>query len=682
MTVAESMEAARAECGGGDETKREKGPSKGQLKLRQFLSDQVKKYDQDKTGNLSRAEVMQLLTDSDHSSPAGTAPTDEELNFCMRFGDRDKRGTICAAELEFVISAWNTYKRNKDDMIRAVKEFDEEGELKSGKLEREELRKYLAKEWNGGWLPTDTELDWVIKQADVLSDGALSHVELAQAICAFNIRPYYAEFLKDGTIDFTFPTKILFGPPGWEWLGVGTKPPTTVVSTFLDARAAIDWCAGDKIKKINGKKVAYDPNLASMAKIVREHAAKHREDGKPLEIEVNRAGGFDKPDVRLAVYSIPLPELVIPHHPVLYVTGTGLYHVGVVAYGNEWGYGALVNPRHPKATGIHVKPPGAHPHVTFKEFINLGPTSKSREEVAKIVMELTPEWIGSEYNCKSNNCVDFAKAFVAKLGCPGEVPVWCGIVPDMLEKVDAFNAKVQEGLEETAKRAKAKLGELKDSMDSMFYWDEDADGPEPSPPEAAEFSKEAKGSREKMLREIFGELDKNDDSTISLAEYRRLSSSKHEGAMDAFFDAVDKENKADGQISQEEFVNWNMSVAEKMTDAQFEKHAKQWLSLAKTNRRKLLEEIFAQLDKNGDGSLSLREYRKLNNLYKDKAFIDMVFKVIDAEKSADGKISQEEFVKFNLASGKTRTDAEFEADVQVWLSLAKKKSCSCSCSVQ
>eukprot|EP00931_Biecheleriopsis_adriatica_P110104 TRINITY_DN84388_c0_g1_i1.p1 TRINITY_DN84388_c0_g1~~TRINITY_DN84388_c0_g1_i1.p1 ORF type:complete len:206 (-),score=59.87 TRINITY_DN84388_c0_g1_i1:124-741(-) len=130
------------------------------------LTVQLKKYDQNKSGKLERDEVSKLLTDLDHSTPAGTPPTEEELNFIMAVADDSGDGSLQRKELENAIKSWSLYTSKRAELEKALKQFDTSG---SGALERNELQEYL-KSLNGGKPVSDEEVDWVMEEADVMKE--------------------------------------------------------------------------------------------------------------------------------------------------------------------------------------------------------------------------------------------------------------------------------------------------------------------------------------------------------------------------------------------------------------------------------------------------------------------------------------------------------------------------------
>mmetsp|Transcript_45847 Transcript_45847/g.127200 ORF Transcript_45847/g.127200 Transcript_45847/m.127200 type:complete len:213 (-) Transcript_45847:157-795(-) len=143
----------------------------------------LRKYDTNQSGKLNKEQMLKLLTDLDTSTPPGTPPTGEELDFIISgadvsgswFGFSD--GEIDATEIEHAVASWNTYTKMRADLDRAFVQYDGNN---SGTLEQFELKAYLT-DLNGGNPVTDEETAWVFKMADLNQTGDLSKPELMMA---------------------------------------------------------------------------------------------------------------------------------------------------------------------------------------------------------------------------------------------------------------------------------------------------------------------------------------------------------------------------------------------------------------------------------------------------------------------------------------------------------------------
>ena len=94
------------------------------------------------------------------------------------------------------------------------------------------------------------------------------------------------------------------------------------------------------------------------------------------------------------------------------------------------------------------------------------------------------------------------------------------------------------------------------------------------------------------------------------------------------------------------------------------------------DREALLRQIFAETDDNKDGSLDLAEYKQLAKAQDGvtMAMHEGVFGLADA--NGDGKLSLDEFVRFNLESGAALSDTDFKSQANQWIKLAKARHAS------
>lgn len=149
--------------------------------------------DRNQSGKLEKDEIKIVLTEVDFTTPRGTPPTAEEIDFILKIGDRNGDGCIDKAELKNALICWKRYIQDRVDMETTLKKYDTSG---SGKLEKEELKAYLT-DLNDGIEPLDSEVDWVMSEADGMrggkEDGALETQELIMATQSW----YWMEVKKD-----------------------------------------------------------------------------------------------------------------------------------------------------------------------------------------------------------------------------------------------------------------------------------------------------------------------------------------------------------------------------------------------------------------------------------------------------------------------------------------------------
>merc|ERR1719159_1930132 len=99
--------------------------------------------------------------------------------------------------------------------------------------------------------------------------------------------------------------------------------------------------------------------------------------------------------------------------------GTGIFHAGVEVLGQEWSYGHAVSGR----TGVYTCPPTCNLQHSHRESIDMGKTALSRKQVWELIERLSAEWLGTEYDLLTHNCVHFSDALLRGLGL-ASVPEW------------------------------------------------------------------------------------------------------------------------------------------------------------------------------------------------------------------------------------------------------------------
>jgi len=86
--------------------------------------------------------------------------------------------------------------------------------------------------------------------------------------------------------------------------------------------------------------------------------------------------------------------------------------------------------------------------------------------------------------------------------------------------------------------------------------------------------------RELVLKDLFGKLDVDGDGKLQQSEFTRLAGpgTAAMAMQEAIFGMVDE--NSDGSLSLEEFVKFNLEMAAKTSDADFDKQAQHWATLA------------------------------------------------------------------------------------------------------
>lgn len=163
-------------------------------------------YDEEQNGTLNKAEVTQMLKDySSQAYGAELQPTENDIQFLFSLYDKsiqvpaeeDKgtldpqaasTGTLDRNEIEKVCGAWGDFLKKKDLVAQLHKTYDASN---SGNIDVQELQDILdatKDELENPVADVPSEVtQWIFQQADVTRNGLLSELELARALCAFEL---------------------------------------------------------------------------------------------------------------------------------------------------------------------------------------------------------------------------------------------------------------------------------------------------------------------------------------------------------------------------------------------------------------------------------------------------------------------------------------------------------------
>mmetsp|Transcript_66985 Transcript_66985/g.160478 ORF Transcript_66985/g.160478 Transcript_66985/m.160478 type:complete len:355 (-) Transcript_66985:70-1134(-) len=134
-------------------------------------------------------------------------------------------------------------------------------------------------------------------------------------------------------------------------------------------------------------------------------------------------GCVAKTPVVLHIYDLTRNESAKNVNSVLTALGAGAYHAGVEVYGKEWSFGCEAEEGE---SGIFSVPPRGATDHHYRGYLSLGMTTKSRNDVARILDAMAPEWMGTAYDLLRHNCCHFCDAFCAELGVDG-LPFWVSL---------------------------------------------------------------------------------------------------------------------------------------------------------------------------------------------------------------------------------------------------------------
>mmetsp|Transcript_31525 Transcript_31525/g.69501 ORF Transcript_31525/g.69501 Transcript_31525/m.69501 type:complete len:223 (+) Transcript_31525:47-715(+) len=138
-------------------------------------------YDVNHTGQLEEDQVRCMMQDMNK----GKEPTDEEVTFILRLckavSTEDQGEAIGRDKVLYAVKVWRCFLARQAEFRKKMAEFDTD---KTGKLDKDQLRRMLIS-LNGGKAVKDSEVDWVMRRADILKDGSVNVMELLIATSAW-----------------------------------------------------------------------------------------------------------------------------------------------------------------------------------------------------------------------------------------------------------------------------------------------------------------------------------------------------------------------------------------------------------------------------------------------------------------------------------------------------------------
>jgi len=149
-----------------------------------FVRDVLSSWDKGGSGDLKFDEVKTWLS----SISQGNPPSEDEVKWVIVMANQQRtndytNAAIKPEDFSRAIDAFLSYRECKDEIEGIFQKYDVD---KSGSLDKGQLTNLLT-ELNEGAEPTGEEVDWVIKHADVIGNGAISKPELAKAISVWYV---------------------------------------------------------------------------------------------------------------------------------------------------------------------------------------------------------------------------------------------------------------------------------------------------------------------------------------------------------------------------------------------------------------------------------------------------------------------------------------------------------------
>jgi len=113
----------------------------------------------------------------------GVTVSDDELAYVMKVADTNGDKAINPIEMSTLLNCWANYQNSRVEIERHFRKHDPHG---TDRLDRFQLRKLL--EEIAGNEVEEEELDWILKQADILKNGVITKMELRRVLALWDTR--------------------------------------------------------------------------------------------------------------------------------------------------------------------------------------------------------------------------------------------------------------------------------------------------------------------------------------------------------------------------------------------------------------------------------------------------------------------------------------------------------------
>lgn len=163
--------------------------------------------------------------------------------------------------------------------------------------------------------------------------------------------------------------------------------------------------------------------------------------------------------VVLRIYDVTTSAVIHNINQVLHPIGTGVFHGAVEVFGDEWSYGFTE-----QGTGVFCCDPTGCAEHQYRECVNMGITSLTRDEVDELVEQLEDEWLGEDYDLLRKNCCTFSDELCRRLGV-GPIPGW-------VTNLAAAGATLENGvirIKETTRHAEIFMAAKANEFDERFH---------------------------------------------------------------------------------------------------------------------------------------------------------------------------------------------------------------------
>ena len=172
------------------------------------------------------------------------------------------------------------------------------------------------------------------------------------------------------------------------------------------------------------------------------------------------------------------------------------------------------------------------------------------------------------------------------------------------------------------------------------------------------------------------DADKSD--YVDAEEFKSIFSDateKHSDERMAEIDGMRDRGDSDGHLSANEFCDFMIEYLAELSDKAFRERIASWHELlASSHRKLLLRRVFARMDVDKSGAVSLQEFKALGEDDVGADSSDAFFRWIEgATGNNDGQLTSDEWVAFVLECEAGSSDEAFQDIVDEWMEVLERK---------
>lgn len=131
----------------------------------------------------------------------------------------------------------------------------------------------------------------------------------------------------------------------------------------------------------------------------------------------------------------------------------GIFHAAVEIFGKEYSFGGTMQKSRSKISGVFACEPKKCPMHHYRESVYLGDCELTPLQAYRILKDMRPHWLATDYNLFHKNCCFFSREFAIQLGV-GDIPEWVYSLATTAEFIEPYFNYLAQRAQARAETAK------------------------------------------------------------------------------------------------------------------------------------------------------------------------------------------------------------------------------------